>query len=326
VEDHHAILPTGRLPASLSPDERRIYDLVVRRLLAAYQPDCVESRTTVTAELGSEWFRAVGLVVQDLGWRRVDPPHVAHARKRDEDADRALPALRAGESLVVEDLEVKARKTKPPRPFSEAELLAAMEGAGKALDDDELRAAMRDGGLGTPATRASILENLLDREYLRRERRQLRATPKGIALIQALPVAALRSPALTGEWEAKLARMARGEYARDQFMAEIRAWTAALVAQLKAAAPPRIDPGATSAPPPRHKKRAASRRSAMPSSGSPAAVARRPPGPAPAATPPRPPAPERRPCPSCRRPARVLWSDRRSAWFQRCDGCARWLP
>jgi DNA topoisomerase-3 len=310
VEDHHALLPTGRAPSGLGADEARLYDLVVRRLLGAYQADALDARTVVTCTLGGEAFRATGLVEKSAGWRRVDPPAAA-PKGADEGEERALPVLRVGEPLTVEALDAKARKTKPPRPYSEAELLAAMEAAGKQLDDEEQRLAMKDSGLGTPATRAAILENLLDREYLLRERKLLRATPKGLALIEGLRVPVLRSPALTGEWEAKLARMARGQYAREQFMAEVRAFTTEMVATLKASEPPRL---AAAAPAP-----AAARGPSTPTRRTPAKAASAP------STPARPAMPVAKACPSCGKPGRVLWSQGKAAWFHRCDPCSRWL-
>jgi DNA topoisomerase-3 len=320
VEDHHALLPTGRRSPRLSEMEASVYDLVVRRLLAAYQSEVLESRTTVVATLAGELFRARGTVLVDAGWRRVDPPTAAKDKDKAEAGDDpVLPPVVAGERLRIVEVAATTRRTKPPKPFTEAELLGAMETAGRDLEDEDARLAMRDSGLGTPATRAATIEGLLKREFIVRERRQLRAAPRGLALIRGLQVPALRSAALTGAWEAKLARMARGQYDRSAFMAEIVAYTRELVDVLQRSEPPR--PEAAPAPPARTRRRAAGPATramgnarAVPHAAPATANATRTAAPAPMA------------CGSCRGVAKVVWSSKKSSWYQRCEPCNRWLP
>jgi DNA topoisomerase-3 len=235
VTDHHAIIPTEQRvdPAGLSPDEKRIYDLIVRRFLAALYPDAVIERTTILTEVEGERFTTRGAVVLAAGWREVDPP----ARDRqaaDDEAGEAeeLPRVRAHETAETRQAETLRKHTKAPPRYSDATLLGAMEAAGKQMDDDELRLAMKDTGLGTPATRAAIIETLLKREYVIREQKSLVATSKGVGLIAMLQSPLLTSAELTGQWEQKLARMVRGEYERKTFMREVRVMVADLVAQI----------------------------------------------------------------------------------------------
>jgi DNA topoisomerase-3 len=235
VTEHHAIIPTEQRvdPAVLSPDEKRLYDLIARRFLAALYPDAIIERTTIITEVEGERFTTRGAAVLAAGWREVDPP----ARDRqaaDDDAGEAeeLPRVRAHETAQTRQAETLHKHTKAPPRYSEATLLGAMETAGKQIEDDELRLAMKDTGLGTPATRAAIIETLLKREYVRREQKALVATPKGVALITMLQSPLLTSAELTGQWEQKLARMVHGEYKREAFMREVRAMVADLVAQI----------------------------------------------------------------------------------------------
>jgi DNA topoisomerase III len=235
VTDHHAIIPTEQrvAPAALSPDEKRLYDLIARRFLAAFYPDAALERTTILTEVEGECFTTRGTVVLAAGWREVDPP--GRERQAADDAEEAaedLPRVRANEAAETRRAETLRKHTKAPSRYSDATLLGAMETAGKQMDDDELRLAMKDAGLGTPATRAAIIETLLKREYVRREKRSLVATPKGVALITMLRSPLLTSAELTGQWEQKLARMVRGEYERETFMREVRVLVADLVAQI----------------------------------------------------------------------------------------------
>jgi DNA topoisomerase III len=235
VTEHHAIIPTEQRvdPAALSPDEKRLYDLIARRLLAALYPDAVIERTTILTAVEGERFTTRGAVVLAAGWREVDPP----ARDRqaaDDDAGEAeeLPRVQAHETAETRQAETLRKHTKAPPRYSDATLLGAMEAAGKQMDDEELRRAMKDTGLGTPATRAAIIETLLKREYVRREQKALVATSKGVALIAMLRSPLLTSAELTGQWEQKLAQMVRGEYKRETFMREVRVMVADLVAQI----------------------------------------------------------------------------------------------
>jgi ssDNA-binding Zn-finger/Zn-ribbon topoisomerase 1 len=254
VTDHHAVIPTKqRINAQgLSPDEKRIYDLIARRFLAAFFPDAEIERTSVTTLVEGEKFQTKGSVVLVAGWREVDPPGRekraaargeaaaapadAAAAPADEEGEEAeLPPLEQGQSVTTLTAEAVAKQTKAPPRYSESSLLGAMETAGKKIEDEELRLAMRESGLGTPATRAAIIETLLKREYVAREKKSIIATPKGVSLIRMLPAPLLKSAELTGMWERKLALMARGAYERESFMAEVREMVGELVKQIAAA-------------------------------------------------------------------------------------------
>lgn len=238
VGDHHAILPTGRSAAviGLSADEKRVYDLVVRRLLAALSPDAIFDMAEIVVAVDPAGpvdvptpltFRARGRVCRQEGWRAVDPPGASR--------DLELPPVRDGDAAAVEDVEALEGQTRPPRPYDDASLLLSMETAGKELDDAELKRAMRHAGLGTPATRAAILQTLLQREYVVREGRALRSTAIGRALISMLPVEELKSAELTGRWEHRLSRMAEGREARGPFMADVVAHLHELIGRIVAA-------------------------------------------------------------------------------------------
>ena len=234
VSDHHAIIPTGVDPRSLglSPEEKRIFDLVARRFLAVFMPAAVFAAVTIDTVIRSpgqeDHFIARGRSCLDPGWQLVDPPR----KKRKE---RLLPALARGIRAALREAGLHRGQTQPPRRYSEASLLSAMENAGRELEDAELKRAMKRNGLGTPATRAAIIETLLRRQFIRREGGQLVPTPQGRALLAALPVDALRSPELTGRWEARLVAMAEGRERREVFMADIRAFTTELVEQIRRA-------------------------------------------------------------------------------------------
>lgn len=233
VTDHHALIPTKqRINAqSLSNDEKRIYDLIVRRFLAAFYDDAELERTAIVTGVEGERFITRGTVVLKAGWRKVDP--VGREKKADEDnEDAELPPVKAQEIVVALKAEVLSKQTKAPPRYTESSLLGAMETAGRKVEDEELRLAMKDSGLGTPATRASIIETLLKREYITREKKSLVATPKGIALIKMLPSTLLKSAELTGSWEQKLSQMVRSEYARDQFIREVKEMVGGLVIQI----------------------------------------------------------------------------------------------
>ncbi len=242
VGDHHAILPTDRPVSglSLSGDEKRIYDLVARRLMAALSPDAVIATSELVfavtpkeqAELPADvsaplWFRAKGRVVKVQGWRAVDPP----SNKK----DKHLPVLSEGQQGTLDEAEANEAQTRPPKPHDDASILDAMEKAGRNLDDASMKRAMRSAGLGTPATRAAILQTLLDRKYVRREGKALRATDKGIALVDMLPAKELLSAELTGRWEARLSTMVEGQEARPVFMSDVAALVGRLVGDVREA-------------------------------------------------------------------------------------------
>ncbi|MBM4345848.1 MAG: DNA topoisomerase 3 [Deltaproteobacteria bacterium] len=261
VEDHPAITVTNKPvrvaegQPQLSPEQQRVYDLVARRLLSTWFGDRVEHKTTVVTAVQdtdgkAELFKTVGTVVADLGWTGVDQPRRDKPARPDDD-DTELPPLRRGEPVDLVDLAAKAGKTSPPKPLTEADVLAAMQGAGKLVDDEELRGAMKDSGLGTPATRANIIETLIKRDYAARKGKNLVATPRGVALIGDLPLESLKSPEMTGQWEATLERIRRGAADPAAFVGDIERFTAQAVDDLRrlgaatAAQPPQ---SATAAP------------------------------------------------------------------------------
>lgn len=251
VEDHAALVPTEKPAKGLVGDELRIYDLIARRFLGAYFPDRVEVKTTLITEVEGETFKTNGTVVKEEGWSAIDPPHRRKKAEKaadqgepeeegDEEVEGGLPVVKKGEAVEVRALHPKEGKTTPPKRMSEGDLLSAMQGAGRELDDEALRGAMRDCGLGTPATRANMIETLIKRAYIERKRNVLLPTEKGIRLIQSLPAEALRSAELTGSWEARLERMRRGEESRATFMADIRGFVASVVAELQDAPAPHV--------------------------------------------------------------------------------------
>ncbi|MFM2248731.1 MAG: hypothetical protein RL071_4806, partial [Pseudomonadota bacterium] len=245
VGDHHAILPTGVMPdvERMPADHKRVYDLIARRLLAALSGDAVFDVTALVFEVAPvapmpaelpapPQLRARGRVCREEGWQAVDPP----GRR----GDRALPLLSEGDALAVRAAEATEAQTRPPKPHNDASLLARMEGAGRELSDAELKRALRGAGLGTPATRAEVLKTLLKRQFIVRAGKDLRATPLGVSLIAAVPVPALKSPELTGRWEARLHAVAEGKEQRARFMADVAAWTSELVDAIRGATPPPV--------------------------------------------------------------------------------------
>src|SRR5205823_8858013 len=207
VTDHHAIIPaTQRVdPAVLSPDEKRLYDLIARRFLAAFYPDAELERTTLSTEGEGERFTTRGTIVLAAGWQEVDPPRSARPASDDAaEAVEALPPVRVHDAVETRQAETLTKHTKAPPRYSDATLLGAMETAGKRIDDEELRLAMKDAGLGTPATRAETIEVLIRREYIERAGKELQPTPKGLQVITMLEEHPLTSPELTGDWEKRL--------------------------------------------------------------------------------------------------------------------------
>ena len=250
VGDHHAILPTDRAPRAdrLSADEKRVYDLVARRLLAALSPDALFDVAQIVVDVALPegtplpegvasplQFRAMGRVCAQRGWQAVDPP-----RKH---TDSELPPVEVGDPAAVLDAQTPRGRTRPPSRHTDASILQGMETAGRKLEDAELKRAMRSSGLGTPATRAAILQTLLQRGYVDRDGKHLVATERGCALIDAVPVDALKSAALTGRWEARLARVAEGTEARADFMEAVRTDLAQTIPLILAATPPPPEQG-----------------------------------------------------------------------------------
>ncbi|MBV8603945.1 MAG: DNA topoisomerase III [Pelomonas sp.] len=229
VSDHFAIIPTLQAPRSLSEPEAKLYDLVVKRFLAVFFPAAEFQVTTRISRVGTHSFQTNGKVLVKPGWLAV------YGKEAQED-DANLVPVKAGEPVRTESVDVKALQTKPPARYSEATLLSAMEGAGKLVEDDELREAMGEKGLGTPATRAATIEGLITEKYMLREGRELIPTAKAfqlMTLLRGLDVEDLTKPELTGDWEFKLAEMEKGRLKRDAFMAEIAAMTDKIVRKAK---------------------------------------------------------------------------------------------
>ena len=230
ISDHFAIIPTLQAPKHLSEPEQKLYDMVVKRFLAVFYPAAEHLVTTRITRVEGEPFKTEGKVLVNPGWLAV------YGREGQDGDEGNLVPVKSGERVRTDDVQLAASATRPPPRYSEATLLSAMEGAGKMVDDEELKAAMAGRGLGTPATRAQIIENLLGEQYLHREGRDLMPTAKAFSLmtlLNGLGIASLTSPELTGEWEWKLARMERGEMSRAAFMTEISAMTQNIVERAK---------------------------------------------------------------------------------------------
>lgn len=220
VTDHHAIIPTNVPPSpTLSPDEKRVYDLVARRFIAAFYPDCEFDQTTVVGNVEQFEFKASGKQIVKNGWRDVYTK--GEVAQKDADDDAILPIFEIGESGPHEPSVVK-KTTQPPKYYTEGTLLRAMETAGKLVDDEELREAMKENGIGRPSTRAAIIETLFKRRYIRKERKSIKATEAGMALIDTIKVELLKSAKLTGMWENKLRKIERKEYSASQFVDELK--------------------------------------------------------------------------------------------------------
>jgi DNA topoisomerase-3 len=245
VGDHHAIIPTDATHpvAKMGDDEKRVYDMVVRRFLAIFHPQAIfentRVETTVPDTAGGEGhvFRTRGKVLVVPGWRGVygelnEADSAAAADDDDDGRDQQLPKLEQGEDAKVLSVESLEKETKPPRRYSDASLLGAMEAAGKLVDDDEMREAMKESGIGTPATRAAIIERLIDVGYVERDARALVVTDKGTNVIRLLGANMLTSPGLTGDWERRLGQIERGEDTRVKFMGDIAKFAEKTVGEL----------------------------------------------------------------------------------------------
>jgi DNA topoisomerase III len=239
VTDHHAIIPTNaeRHPVDkMNEDDLKVYDLVVRRFLAVFHPEAVSENTRVETTVAEHVFRTRGKVLLVPGWRAVYGESAAtddSARDEDDEGrEQRLPKLEQGESARVEEVASEAKETKPPRRYSDGSLLRAMETAGKLVDDEELREAMKDSGIGTPATRAAIIERLLQVAYIERDGRALVVTEKGLNVIRLLGEHPLTSPGLTGDWEHRLSNIETGQDSRERFMGDIVKFTEATVGEL----------------------------------------------------------------------------------------------
>ncbi|MBL8310105.1 MAG: DNA topoisomerase III [Burkholderiales bacterium] len=230
ISDHFAIIPTLQLPKALNELEEKLYDMVVKRFLAVFYPSAEFQQTTRITRVEGEAFKSEGKVLVNPGWLAV------YGKEADTEETGNLTPVVAGEKPKASEVTAKELQTKPPARYSEATLLSAMEGAGKLIDDEELRAAMQEKGLGTPATRASIIEGLILQKYLVREDKVLKPTPQAfslITLLNGLDVPELTQAELTANWETQLARMEKGEISREKFMAEIADMAKHIVKQAK---------------------------------------------------------------------------------------------
>ncbi|MFY9721446.1 MAG: DNA topoisomerase III [Azonexus sp.] len=230
ISDHFAIIPTPQAPKNLNELEQKLYDFVVRRFLSVFFPAAEYLVTTRITRVEGYPFKTEGKVLVNPGWLAV------HGKEGQEGTEGNLVAVDAGEKVKTEEVTVKANATKPPPRYSEATLLSAMEGAGKMVDDEELKAAMAGRGLGTPATRAQIIENLIGEQYMHREGRELIPTAKAFSLmtlLNGLGINELTHPELTGDWEWKLGRIEKGEFTRSEFMREIAEMTRHIVERAK---------------------------------------------------------------------------------------------
>ena len=255
ITDHHAIIPTGVLPQGLTDVQRNVYDLIVQRFVAVFYPDCRFATTTVDGEAAGIPFRASGKVIVEEGWRVLFPkanaaregganaassssapvageggaaPQVGNAGAQRSDDERTLPPFQKGETGPHTPT-LTQKETTPPKPFTEATLLRAMETAGRNVDDEELREAMKENGIGRPSTRAAIIQTLYKRGYIRLQRKSLEATPTGVALIGLIQEELLKSAELTGIWENKLRQIEHRTYSAQQFMAELKQMVSELV-------------------------------------------------------------------------------------------------
>src|SRR5215210_2839764 len=241
VTDHHAIIPTRSEHnlEKMSDDDRRVYDMVARRFLAAFHPEAVFENTRLETTVAEHVFRTTGRVLLVAGWRGVYGEEALasgpqSSSEEDEGGPQQLPKLERGEAVDTREVAAEEKVTKPPRRYSDASLLAAMETAGKLVDDDELREAMKDSGIGTPATRAAIIERLIDVGYVERDGRSLVATEKGLNVIRLLDEHPLTSPSLTGDWETRLGKIEHGEEPREAFMRDIALFAGETVSELDA--------------------------------------------------------------------------------------------
>jgi len=233
VSDHHAIIPT-EIPVylnSLSNDEKKIYDLIVKRFITVLYPPYKFEQITLMLEIDKETFKTTGRIVKDLGWRAVSA--VIKDDDDEEDSTRSIPELTKGQIVKVNDLKLVASQTKPPSRYTEATLLTAMENPSKFIEDEELRDSIKTGGLGTPATRADIIEKLIKGYYVERSGKSMIPTAKAFQLIKLVPES-LKHPELTAEWEKRLGKIAAGQDSKNHFITDIKMNTVDLIKKIKA--------------------------------------------------------------------------------------------
>ena len=229
VTDHHAIIPTGESPDYLAGNEKLMYHLIARRFIAAFYPDCIFSSTTVLALVGDSGFKATGKTILSPGWREIYLKD--KKEEKDKEADSILPVFTVGESGPHKP-ELLKKATQPPKFYTEGTLLRAMETAGKTIDDEELRDAMKENGIGRPSTRATIIETLHRRHYICRDKKNIKATPAGVDLISLISVELLKSAKLTGIWENKLRRIEKGSYDSREFIGELKQMISEIVVRV----------------------------------------------------------------------------------------------
>ncbi len=233
VTDHHAIIPTGVRANAIAGNEQKVYDLITRRFISAFYPNCKIATTTVLGEVNKIEFKVTGKLILEPGWRVVFEKQAESQDEKEEDADdNILPAFEKGESGPHIPA-LNEKWTQPPKYYTEATLLRAMETAGKLVDDDELRDALKENGIGRPSTRAAIIETLFKRNYIRKERKNLYATQTGVELIGTIKEELLKSAELTGIWEKKLRQIERNEYDPRQFIDELKQMLIEIVANVK---------------------------------------------------------------------------------------------
>ena len=234
VTDHHAIIPTGQRPNNLTDLERKVYDMVALRFIAAFYPPCQVSTTTVMAQAGEVPFKVTGREILEQGWREVFAKDTTSesSDSSEPSEQKALPAFNKGESGPHEP-QLQEKTTTPPKYYTEATLLRAMETAGKTVDNEELRDAMKENGIGRPSTRAAIIEKLFQRKYIVREKKNIKATELGINLIHTIISPLLKSAELTGLWEKKLREIERGDFQAQQFLDELKQMTSEVVREVK---------------------------------------------------------------------------------------------
>lgn len=226
VTDHHAIIPTGVTPGNLSQFERQVFDLVARRFIAVFYPDCLYATTTVMGKVEKIEFKATGREILKPGWRVLFEKEKSD--EKPDDDERVLPTFNIGESGPHLP-ELQEKWTQPPKPYTEATLLRAMETAGKLVENEELRDALKENGIGRPSTRAAIIETLYKRQYMRKEKKNLYPTPMGTSLIDLIHEELLKSAELTGIWEKRLREIERGKYQPAQFIDELKQMVTTLV-------------------------------------------------------------------------------------------------
>lgn len=246
VNDHHAIIPTETKPnnAGMPKDNYMIYDLIVRRTLAAFLGQCKKEMSEIILADANERFRAKGTMIREAGWRSVyqSLDKALNSRKKQgkskKSEDKELPYVEVGTSLDILKKQLPKKKTKAPSIHTESSILAMMETCGKEMEDEELREVMKDKGLGTPATRAGMIERLIQRNYIQRDKKKLVPTERGLALIHLVKDRPIASPELTGEWEAKLKQISRGSYNEAKFMQEVKVYTSQIIHEVKGTRPP----------------------------------------------------------------------------------------